>query len=125
MPEIPQEARPVFDLLLAQPLEPEDELRAKVDEYVEVLRSLREDLERDIDMAQAEALADRSRRLLDSVTPMTSEEDRRLIQTAIRYFLDASDAQRDLRPGGLDDDVEVMNAVVSSLLRTDLLIHRG
>lgn len=120
---IPEESRATFASLLARDLESEADLLTQIDDYMNILVDLKEGLGREIDMHHAEALADRSRKLLGGVTPMTSEDDRRLIQAAVRYFLDASDADRDFRPGGLVDDVEVMNAVVSSMLRTDLIVR--
>jgi hypothetical protein len=123
MDRIPEEARPLFQTLHARPLEAEAALRERVDAWIDVLYALREERGKDIDLDAAEALADRSRKLLDGVTPVTGEDDRRLIQAAVRYFLDASDARGDLRAGGLGDDVAVMNAVSASLLRTDLLIQ--
>ena len=119
---IPEASRASFVSLMARDLEPEADMLGQIDDYMDILLDLKEGLGRQIDMHHAEALADRARKLLGGVTPMTSEEDRRLIQGAVRYFLDASEADRDFHPGGLVDDVEVMNAVVRHLLRTDLVI---
>ncbi|NDD30435.1 MAG: hypothetical protein EB084_19430 [Proteobacteria bacterium] len=119
---IPEAHRDAFERLLARDLVPETSLLADVDAHLQTILDLEERTGRGIDLRHAEALADRSRVLLRGVTGMTSEDDRRAIQAAVRYFLDASDGDRDFQPGGLVDDVQVMNAVVSSMLRTDLLI---
>lgn len=119
---IPEAHRDAFERLMARDLVPETSLLADVDAHLQTICDLEERTGRGIDLRHAEELADRSRVLLRSVSGLTSEADRRAIQAAVRYFLDASDADRDFQPGGLVDDVQVMNAVVSSMLRTDLLI---
>lgn len=120
--DLPAEARPTFDLLFAQPLTTEADMKARVEAYMDILRAARE-RGKDVDLGSAEKLADRSRRMLDAITPATSERDRRLMHSAVRYFLHPSEAQRDWTTGGLDDDVAVMNVVARALDRADLLIH--
>ncbi len=115
-------ARATFLHLLEQPLADEHALSANVDLYLEVVRHLAATSEA-IDVESAERLAGACHELLASVGPQTPEPVRRLIQAAVRYFLEEEDADEDLASrSGFDDDVQVVNAVTRYLGRDDLRI---
>jgi len=65
-----------------------------------------------IDIDLVTDLAVRCERLLDEVDDSTPEEHQRLIQAAVRYFVDDEDSDRDLDSLlGFDDDISVIETV--------------
>ncbi len=69
------------------------------------------------------ALAARSLELLERIAEDYTEEEHRLAQAAVRYFLIDLDGDFDYgSPVGFDDDREVFNAVVLELGHEDLQI---
>jgi uncharacterized membrane protein YkvA (DUF1232 family) len=70
------------------------------------------------------ALADASMKLLTTLKDDTPEERRAAIQAAVRYFVIEDDADSDLDSIlGLDDDAEVLNAVLKHLGHDDWLVE--
>jgi len=65
-----------------------------------------------IDLELVTELAVRCERLLDEMDDMMPEEHQRLIQSAVRYFVDNEDADNDLDSLiGFDDDTSVIETV--------------
>lgn len=75
-----------------------------------------------VDLDAAERVAGTLLRLLDEPDEY-DDEQRALLRGATEYFLDVGDADNDQTDAlGFDDDVRVLNAVLDSLGRRDLLI---
>ena len=68
---IPEAHRDAFERLMARDLVPETSLLADVDAHLQTICDLEERTGRGIDLRHAEALADRSRVLLRSVSGLT------------------------------------------------------
>lgn len=106
---LPEEAQRLFDDLSREPLCPPEELRAEVERYLRTYGTAggRNEFP---DLAQATKLVARIWRLIHAI-PRLGEEDRHLVQAAVRYFVLVSDGDDDLGPGGLGDDAAVIAAV--------------
>jgi hypothetical protein len=113
---IPDAARPLWTKLIADELRPVHELFAEVRDYQQALANRSSWTDEDVDPALANGLAEASLRLLGTLNEKTPETTRRLIQAAVRYFVIEEDADSDLDSIlGLDDDAEVLNAVIRHL----------
>jgi len=113
---IPDAAKALWDELIAAELRPVHELFKEVREYQDALAKRSEWTDDDVDPALARELAEASLRLLGTLSDDTPETTRRLIQAAVRYFVIEDDADGDLDSIlGLDDDAEVVNAVLRHL----------
>jgi hypothetical protein len=106
---LPEEAQQLFDELSREPLRPAEELRAEVERYLGTYATARE-RGGFLDLSQATKLAARIWRLLHAI-PRLNEDDRHLVQAAVRYFVMVSDGDEDLGLGGLGDDAAVIVAV--------------
>ena len=124
LPGIPEAARPLWTELVNEPLRPVHELFGEVRAYQQAIAQRSEWTDADVDPALARALAEASSRLLSTMTSDTPETTRVLVQAAVRYFLIEEDADSDLDSIlGLDDDAEVMNAVLTKLGHGDWLVE--
>lgn len=115
LPGIPEAARELWRQLLDQELVPTQELQSELRAYQQAIgRSAQWSDE--VDPVLARSLADRCIKLLSTIDEKTDEEHRRAIQAAVRYFVLEDDAESDLDSViGLDDDAEVLNAVLTYL----------
>ena len=76
----------------------------------------------EVDLELLTELAVRCERLLDEIDERMPEEHQRLIQAAVRYFIDADDSDGDVDSLiGLDDDVAVIEAVALAIDRGHVL----
>ena len=115
---IPHKARPLWDKLMAEEVIPVHQLFSEVTEYRKAIEAARR-MEH-VDDTLADALADVSLQLLQTIGPNTTEETRRVIQGAVRYFVLEDDIDGDLDSVlGFDDDAEVMNAALDHLGRSE------
>lgn len=120
IPGIPHESQALFDRLHDAPLVPGAELRAQLEEYAARLAATTAANEL-LDASLSEAITHCCRGLLDMIAPDTDEATRRLVQAAVRYFVDAEDVEPDRDTlWGLDDDAVVCGAVAYHLGRDDL-----
>ena len=121
---IPGEAAAIFAALCEEEPRPVAALAEEVRAYLaHVTRSAGRGATL-IDLESAEELARASLALLGAMGAATPAEERRLVQAAVRYFVIEEDALGDLGSiTGFDEDIEVMNAVLRHLRRTDLLIR--
>jgi hypothetical protein len=120
---IPAAARALWRKLVNEDLLPVHELFAEVRSYQQAIakRGWRDD---DVDPKLANALAEASLRLLGTLGEHSPESRRRAVQAAVRYFVIEDDADRDLDSIlGLDDDAEVLNAVLTHLGHHDWLVE--
>ncbi|MBW2524060.1 MAG: hypothetical protein JRI23_07790 [Deltaproteobacteria bacterium] len=123
LPGIPEGARSLWRQLLSQPLVPISELQSELRRYQQSLaRSAQWSDE--VDPVLARSLGNACVKLLSTVTDETEPAARQAIQAAVRYFILEDDAESDLDSViGLDDDAEVLNAVLAYLGRSDLTVQ--
>ncbi len=113
---IPAAAQPLWRKLIAAQLIPVHELFSQVRAYQQEIAQRADWGDSDVDPALARALVESSLKLLGTLGENTPETTRRLIQAAVRYFVLTDDADGDFDSIlGLDDDAEVMNAVLTHL----------
>jgi uncharacterized membrane protein YkvA (DUF1232 family) len=115
---IPEAARSLWARLVTEAPKPVPELVKQVHDYQRNLARRSEWHDENIDPKLARALIDRALKLLGTIGPDTADRTRRLVQAAVRYLVIEDDATNDLGSIlGLDDDAEVMNAVLRELGR--------
>jgi uncharacterized membrane protein YkvA (DUF1232 family) len=120
---IPAASRALWTKLATEPLIPVHQLFAEVRSYQQSIATRVRDND-DVDPKLVKALVDASMRLLGTLKETTPESTRRMVQAAVRYFLIEDDADGDLDSIlGLDDDAEVINAVLAKLGHTDWLVQ--
>ena len=113
---IPNASKELWNKLLAEDLRPVHELVREVKVYQQAIAQRSTVRNADVDPTLANALVDASMKLLTTIKDDTLEDRRRLIQAAVRYFVIEDDADSDLDSSlGLDDDAEVLNAVMKHL----------
>lgn len=118
--DMPVEYRDRFAELLARPVLDVPALTAELDQYVGAVHQLRA-LSATIDLGTAERIAEALGALLRAQQGY-GEEARRLVQAAVEYFVREEDDEEITGVLGFDDDVQVINAVLRSLGRPDLVI---
>ncbi len=100
---------------LDEPLVATEDLAELTRVYFKQLESLAETGE-EIDLDRVIELAVRCERLLDELDDSMPEDHQRLIQAAIRYFVDNEDVDGDLdMVNGINDDGSVIEAVALTL----------
>jgi hypothetical protein len=110
---IPEAARPLWRKLVAERPRSVTELTKQVRDYQRTLARRSDWHDENIDPKLARALIDTALKLLGTVQATTAEPTRCLVQAAVRYLVIEDDAQSDLGSIlGLDDDAEVMDAVL-------------
>lgn len=113
---IPEAAQPLWTRLLDEKLVPVHELFRQIRDYQQTIAQRSHWRDADVDPKLAGALADASLKLLSTLNEATPDTTRRLVQAAVRYFVIEDDADSDLDSIlGLDDDAEVLNAVLRHL----------
>lgn len=104
------DAREVVIALMASPMDDFEALAAEVAAYHEHVHRAARFV---TDLHLADTLVTASLDLLQRASD-ASDEERRAVSVAVRYFVSPNDADDDLAsPFGFDDDVEVFNAVAS------------
>ncbi len=116
LPELPLE--PTFmDLvatLFAAPMEDAETLRRQLEAYLDKVRHAAH-TDDYLDIGLVERI-DQALQALLAVSADRDDDDRRLIQTAARYFIHEHDALDDLSsPTGFDDDAAVVGAIARHL----------
>lgn len=113
---IPDASKKLWRELLAEDLRPVHELFAEVRAYQQALVKRSQWHDEDFDPQLARSLAEASLKLLGTLNDDTPDQTRRMVQAAVRYFVIEEDADSDLGSIlGLDDDAEVLNAVLRRL----------
>lgn len=121
---IPNAAKPIWEDLMRQPLMPLHDLYQQLSAYEAELNQRRRSRDPDVDATLARELMVACRHLLDTLSEDTAEDTRHMVQAAVRYFIIEDDAEADLNSIlGLDDDAEVVNAVLTHLGYLDWLVE--
>lgn len=110
---IPAELREKFQELAQEPISDLSDLRVQVKQHVDAMAQAYE-VNEFVDLPGAHLLAQQSHRLLDCFAQLAPSEQQ-LAHAAIRYFISWDDVTNDLDIGGLDDDKQIMNAVLAYL----------
>lgn len=112
---IPDGSREMWTGLLNDDLLPVNELFAQVRRYQQSITQA-SNVNDDVDPGLARSLASAALKLLGTVKEDTPEGHKRAIQAAVRYLIIEDDAESDTDSViGLDDDTEVLNAVLRHL----------
>ncbi len=118
--ELPSDASQLMRDLLTEDLIPVPRLRSELAEHLAQLKEHASTHEF-IDLDTASLLNSVCHRLLDQLTESSSEDHRRMVQVAVRYFILDEDAESDLHsPIGFDDDARVVRAVAAAVGAADL-----
>ncbi len=121
----PADVAKLLDRFLEEPLREITELRSEVRTYLEKLENLSGE-EEFLDLQLARIIAAQCEALLVGLNSTSSEHARRLVQMAVRYFIEDDDAEGDITsPIGFDDDAEVVVLVAQELGREDVLTITG
>ena len=118
--DMPVEYRDRFQELLDRPGIRVPELSAELAQYVAAVHQLKA-LSATIDLSTAERIAEVLGTLLGE-HERNGAEAQRLVQAAVEYFVREEDDEEITGVLGFDDDIQVINAVIRSLGRPDLLI---
>jgi hypothetical protein len=110
---IPTELREMFEELVKKPLSDVLDLRAQVRQHVEAIAT-EHHVNEFVDLPGAHVLARQCQMLLDRSGSLPIP-DRHLVNAAVLYFISWDDLENDFDIGGLDDDKQIMNAVLSHL----------
>ncbi|MCA9513865.1 MAG: hypothetical protein KC635_02880 [Myxococcales bacterium] len=123
MPGVPDHSRALLQQLLAEDLIPVEALPHIVESYRRVIHEARKKNPR-TNVVMGDMIANSLVALLKKVTPKTGEQNLRIIQAAVRYFVIQNDGvTHDLETeAGFDDDARVVNAVLRFFGRDDLMI---
>ncbi|MCA9656417.1 MAG: hypothetical protein H6712_30925 [Myxococcales bacterium] len=119
---IPAEAQHLFDVFHDGELASLPTLRDELAAYAERIAA-RTPANEMLDASVSQALT-RSCEALLELAEGADEPTRRLVQAAVRYFVDEDDVEPDRDTmWGLDDDAAVCNAVARHLGREDLVVE--
>ncbi len=114
---LPEEARARFLELLEEPATSPERLLQEIDDCLGMIRRIVME-GAPLDVSFIEEVAAEARRLVRGLGPRSSQQERRLVQAAVRYFVLADDAEGDLVSViGFDDDARVLQAVAEHLGR--------
>jgi hypothetical protein len=122
IPGLPAEAVPLVRKLLEEELLPVEALRSELRAHVARIEdaAAQGDL---LDTSLAQSLATACATLIDRTSGLVAEQERKLVQVAVRYFVLDDDAEPDLDGIlGLDDDAAVLNSVLRKLGHDDLIV---
>ena len=121
---IPDASKELWTKLVNEDLKPVHELFKEVRGYQQTIQQRSQWRDADVDPTLANSLSQVSLRLLGTLSENSPEATRRLVQAAVRYFVIEEDADSDLNSIlGLDDDAEVINAVLKKLGLDDWVVE--
>lgn len=117
--DIPIEYREKFELFLAEPPIADDVLVHQMNQYLETVRLLAP-IVKGFNLETMERLGTGGLELLKIAA---GEDQRRLAQAAVRYLVEEEEDDEVTGVLGLDDDVQIANAVIRAFGRLDLLVN--
>ncbi len=121
---IPEAAMPLWKQLVNEPIRPVHALFKELRDYQQTISQRSQWRNADVDRDLANGLMDASLQMLSILKDDTAEDERRLVQAAVRYFIIEDDADSDLDSIlGLDDDAQVVNAVLKHLGRESWMVE--
>ncbi len=121
---IPEASMELWTKLLKEAVRPVHELVKEVKSYQQAIAQRSSVRNANVDPTLGNALVDASMKLLTTLKDDTPSERRLAIQAAVRYFVIEDDADSDLDSIlGLDDDAEVLNAVLKHLGHDDWVVE--
>ena len=120
---VPSEAQDLLTQILAEPLVPVHQLRGELRAHLATIEAAAAKNEF-LDTSLATRLSQVCDALLDEAERQNADAVRRLVQSAVRYFILDDNGEHDLESVcGLDDDAQVCNAVARHIGRDDLVIQ--
>ncbi len=124
LPTVPEAVKPLLRKLMEGDLLSLGVLRAMVESYLRVIRDAARK-GRPVNVELGEGIAASLLALIARVDERTTEDDRRLVQAAVRYFVIENDGMgHDLaHEDGLFDDARVVNALMRWCGRDDLMLQ--
>jgi len=117
--DIPIEYRQKFQGFVNEPELSIDSLRRQMQQYLETVRLLAP-IVKAFNLDTMEKLGTSGLALLDAAQ---GEDQRRLAQAVVRYLVEEEVDDEITGVLGLDDDIQIANAVVRSFGRLDLLVR--
>lgn len=123
IPGVPESSKQLMTRLMQEDLLPIEVLQSVIESYRRVIReTARKNGKANVKIG--DQIADALQALLKRVNVMTGDENQRIIQAAVRYFVIQNDGNgHDLESAtGLVDDAKVANAVMMYFGREDLVI---
>ena len=125
MPGVPEGSREMLKQLLEEDLIPVESLPHIVESYRRVINDAHRRNQR-ANVKLGNEIADALRGLLRSIDANTGDQNLRIIQAAVRFFVIQDDGAggHDLASmDGLDDDAAIVNAVMRYFGRDDLMVR--
>jgi hypothetical protein len=111
----PPEIRRLLSQYVNEPLMERGELAALLYSYLEAVERAADRMTT-VDVKLARRIWAQCKALLDGWDAYESDDERRLVQAAIRYFGEEEDAESDLAsPTGFEDDANVVELVVGEV----------
>ena len=120
---VPAEVRPLFDLILREPLGETSELRARVSAFRAELHRRAAAEEVDLDLETVDALARSLEELLKRISRKTTPLHHRLIHATAAFFLRGPERGGVLTDARFEGDVAVVNECVRVVRRPELHIR--
>jgi hypothetical protein len=124
MPDVPDSTKALLTRLLQEQLLPLETLRKAIESYRAIIHETkRKNGKANVDLG--DRIADALHLILRRVNEATGDENQRILQAAVRYFIIQNDGNgHDLESAqGLVDDARVVNAVLRYFGRDDLMIR--
>ena len=119
----PAAVKTVLDRYTNEPLLESDQIAEQLTAYVQEIEKLSQEIEF-FDSDTAKRVAARCGKLIDTLRTDSNSDHRRLVQSAVRYFIEDDDAESDsMSPIGFDDDALVVDLVVEELRRDGITIE--
>ena len=119
----PAAIKTVLDRYTNEPLLDPDQMAEQLTAYIQEIDRLSQEIEF-FDSDTAKRVATRCGKLIATLCTDSKSDHRRLVQIAVRYFVEDDDAESDsMSPIGFDDDALVVDLVVEELRKDGITIE--